>query len=97
MLEELLHCATHETGNSLGFLIQDIETLQARLRVRRKYSFFSAHQFNRVVQEGWSLQLLQELRNEHPEKDMEGLSSSVKQLRNEWSSLPRIMHSGLGA
>jgi len=30
-IEELLHVATHETGNQLGFMLQDIDGLLARV------------------------------------------------------------------
>jgi hypothetical protein len=88
--EELLHCATHETSNALAFLVQDIEALLARGRVRQKFAFFVPTQFQRIVERGWSTGLVQELHQELPWISLPELSAQIKHLCAEWASLPNV-------
>ncbi|HSD39664.1 MAG TPA: hypothetical protein VLC92_19320 [Rhodocyclaceae bacterium] len=87
-LEDLLHRATHETSNSLAFLVQDIEALLALSRVRQKFAVFTPNQFDRIVEKGWSTGLVQELHQELPSISLSELSAQIKHLLAEWSGLP---------
>jgi hypothetical protein len=92
-VEERLHYSRLKVTDNLAFLAQDIEALLARVRVRRKYASFNMHHFKRVVQEGWSLSLLQDLQRAHPGTSLLELSNRMKQLREEWGCLPYVIHS----
>jgi hypothetical protein len=90
-LEELFHCATHETSSTLAFLVHDIETLLARIHVRQKFAIFTPSQFNLIVDSGWSTGLIQELHQQLPAYDLLELSAQIKHLCSDWSTLPNVV------
>ena len=87
LLEDLLHIATHETQSHLGFLVQDIDGLLARLALRRKYAQFSHAEIDRIVAQGWSTPLVQSLHDAHPDLPLAELSAAAKELCREWAAL----------
>ncbi|MCL2310262.1 MAG: hypothetical protein FWC42_08340 [Proteobacteria bacterium] len=89
-LEELLHCATHETSSTLAFLVRDIETLFARIRIRQEFAVFATDQVNRIVESGWSVGLVQEIHQQLPALSLPELSAQIKRLCSEWSDLPKV-------
>jgi hypothetical protein len=95
-LEELLHCATHETASSLAFLVHDIEALLARVEVRKKFALFTHEQFDRIVLQGWSLSLVQDLHSELPSSSLSELSGQVSRLCLEWEGLPSVSRAKRG-
>ncbi|MGJ7575101.1 hypothetical protein ACSFBX_31595 [Variovorax sp. RB2P76] len=89
-IEGRLHVVTHETLTNLHFHIRDIKILAARASIREKYPIFNTVQFNRIVSEGWSTNMVRELHGLHPEVPLAELSAMVKQLGAEWSTLPKV-------
>jgi hypothetical protein len=92
-LEELLHQATHELGGSLGFYINDIETLISRQQIRSSFAQYSNEQFNQIAQQGWSLGLVRELHDAIPSISLEDHSSAIRAIISQLSALPKIAHS----
>lgn len=89
-LEEHLHVATHETGNALGFALQDIKGLLARLDLRRKYAVFALEHVQRITEQGWSTPFVYELHQHYSSLSLPELSALVKGLSEEWSLLPKL-------
>jgi hypothetical protein len=83
-LDELLHMATHESASALAFLLQDIEGVLSRVRVRRKFAMFTRSQFDRIIERGWSTGLAREMRKELPALSLAELSAQIKRLCEEW-------------
>jgi hypothetical protein len=88
-MEELLHSATHETASELAFTLWHLESLLLRVSLRDRFKIFTASQFDRVVQQGWSTALVQELAKEHPSVSLIEFSELIKELWSEWQRLPR--------
>jgi hypothetical protein len=57
-LNELISVATHETASTIAFLLGDIRALQSRLRLREAFAEFTDDQFDIIVSQGWSLDLV---------------------------------------
>ena len=87
--EAVLHVATHETGNQLGFLLQDLKYLHARASLRLKYALFDRDEFERITVVGWSIGLVDELHKRHPSASHSEISELVKRLSGEWCELPK--------
>jgi hypothetical protein len=90
LIEELLHVATHETGNTLGFMLQDMKHLLMRVALRAKYPMFDARQIDEIVQRGWSTGFIHELHASHSSMSLAELSALVKSLCTEWGRLPSV-------
>ncbi|MEW6706118.1 MAG: hypothetical protein AB1430_14830 [Pseudomonadota bacterium] len=86
-LAALLHRSTHETANQLAEALREIDKLLAQVQVRRKFAHFNAQQFDRIVRQGWSLPLVQELQGELPASNLSELSAQMKQVCQEWALL----------
>jgi hypothetical protein len=89
-IEDLLHAATHETATTLALTLQDVEVLLQRVRLRRKFSTFSAAQLERIVREGWSTRLAADMRTEFPSMTLAELSAHMKELCTDWEKLPKL-------
>jgi len=89
-LEELLDLASHETAGTLAFVLHDIEGLLERARLRAKFDLFTSEQIDRIVSQGGSLALLQDLHSEIPSLTLPELSARVQELAEAWGRLPRV-------
>ena len=92
LIEDLLHSATHKTFSQLAFIVHDVQALLERNRVRQKFSMFTLRQFQRILEQGWSTKLAQELHREFPLLGLAELSSQIKHLCTEWENLPKVIY-----
>ena len=89
-IEDLLHVATHETENQLGFVLQDIERVLARVALRKQYDMFQYEEIDRIVATGWSTNFVRELHKNHPAVPIRTLSAQVKGLCTDWGRLKDV-------
>jgi hypothetical protein len=91
LLNDLIAAATHETASTIGFLLADIRALQARLRLREAFAEFTDDQFDTIVKQGWSLDLVGRICGTAAASgcDKKTVSHRIRELVAAYSALPR--------
>lgn len=89
-LNELITAATHETASEMGFALADTHALQARLRLRETFAEFTDDQFDTIVKQGWSLDLVNEIRAAATvsDSDRKSVSHRMRELLVAHNALP---------
>lgn len=89
-LDNLLLAATHETASQLGFLLQDIMALRARLALMSAWPQFDRREQLQIGEQGWSLALLQQLHQSRAAQTLDSLSREIKAFHCAWQALPAL-------
>jgi hypothetical protein len=91
LLNDLIAAATHETASTIGFLLADIRAVQARLRLREAFAEFTDDQFDTIVKQGWSLDLVGRICDTAAASgwDKKTVSHRIRELEAAYSALPR--------
>ena len=93
LIQEVFHVATHEAATTIGFALNDIETLIQRLEIRAAHSDFTPDQFQFIVATPWSTtmiaQLLAQL-GDDSDHSLATLSPVVKEIQGKWNALRRL-------
>lgn len=93
VVQAAFHCATHEAATVIGLSLQDIRTLVQRLRIRDAHSSFTAPQFQFIVENPWSTNMVAELfkmLGDNHEFTLATLSPVVKEIQQQWNALRRL-------
>jgi hypothetical protein len=90
---EILHIASHETGTTVGFALQDLQLICKRLEIRLQYPFLTDRLFDRIITTQWSVHLVKEVEEQLATLDsmpIQETSTVIKKIQSEWSRLAQL-------
>lgn len=88
--ESMVDVMAHELANELELSIAGLSGLVERIALAERFSLFSEDEFEAIVRDGWSVQLMESLQRSHPEVKAAELSRLAKDLIAAAKKLPPL-------